>query len=243
MRVIVLACLLVVPCAAAQEVQLSPPEPAPGEPVLLQTTVLGNVSWDFGDGRTATGRSVSHTFPYPGIYHVTVYQGQVAAATTDVVVRIPEELYLDAVTAPTNGTTPPPAPANKTYTPPEPPGGFLHYLTEHPFVLILVLGAGVGAVMAGVFFVRKKNAKGESYDEDDQPSPPPPPKPDEAALEELLPGVEDPPEPDEAEAEPVAEETPQAEVDPLSLGENAPAEPKKADFDRDALFKKLGGSP
>lgn len=239
----VLACLLLVPCVAAQEVQLSPSQPIPGEPVLLQTTVLGNVSWDFGDGGTAAGRSVSHTFPYPGIYHVTVFQGRVAASTSDVVVRIPPELYLEAAARPVNTTTPPPAPENRTYTPPEPPSGFLHYLTEHPFVLVLVLGAGIGAVMAGVFFVRKKNAKGEAYAEDDQPAPPPPPKPDEAALEELLPGVEAAPEPDESETEPVAQGTQEAEVDPLSLGEQAGADAKKPDFDREALFKKLGGTP
>jgi hypothetical protein len=49
-------------------------------------------SWDFGDGATATGDPVTHTFAGPGTYHVTVTAHepmQTATATHDITVTTP----------------------------------------------------------------------------------------------------------------------------------------------------------
>jgi hypothetical protein len=235
---LLLAMILLAPTVAAQDIQVHPTHPAPGEPAMLQTTVLGNVTWDFGDGRTAHGRSASHAFTYAGIYRVRVYEGQALAAETEVVVRIPASLYLDAE-GPKPTPTPEPTPTPDTNVTPtrEPPGGFWHYLTEHPLVLILVLGGAVGALMAGAWYVRKRRGQVPAEDADDAPAPAPPP-PSEESLEDLLPGAEEVGEETEAPPATVEALPPAEEADLLSVV-RAPAKKAEPGLDTDRLAKRL----
>lgn len=238
MRVL-LALVLLVPTVAAQEIQIHPEHPAPGEPAMLQTTVLGNVTWDFGDGRTAPGRSASHAFPYAGIYRVRVYEGQAMAAEAEVVVRIPAALYVDA--AKPNATPPPepePTPDANVTTTYNPPGGFMHYLTEHPLVLVLVLGAAVGAVMLGAAYLRKRRNQLPVEDPDETPPPAPPPVSEES-LEDLLPGAEEATEEPEIPPPPVEALPPAEEADLLSVV-RAPAKKKESPgIDAEGLARRL----
>ena len=219
------------PPAVAQEIQVDPAHPVMGDAVLLQTTVLGNVSWEFGDGQTASGRSVSHTFPYAGIYTIRVLQGGVRAADFELTVRIPESLYADAADIPTNATPPAPTPdTNETYVPGPvtPPGGFLHYLGEHPLVMILVLGTVVGGLMGAAAFIRKRRGQAETYAEDEaKPAVAASPPPAEESLEDLLPGAEEIVEEHPDTPPVVPDDEKPAEDDPMSISsEPSAAKPK-----------------
>lgn len=237
--------LLLLPTAVAQEVQVNPARPVPGDPVSLQTTVVGNVSWDFGDGHTASGRSVSHTFPYAGIYRILVYQGGSLAAESEVVVRIPDALYLD--NAPVVNATPPPQPApspvDNSTAPFHQDDGFLHYLTEHPLVLILVLGTLVGGAMAGVYYLRKRQGQAAPEEADEPPAAPAAaPLPDES-LEDLLPGAEEAAEEQIEVPPPPTETVPPAEEADLMSVVRTPAKkeaPPTTGFDAEGFAQRLG---
>ncbi|RLF64902.1 MAG: hypothetical protein DRN26_06080, partial [Thermoplasmata archaeon] len=59
--------------------------------------------WNFGDGHTATGRIVTHTYTLPGRYKVTltVYDssGLSSTCTMEIYVEFPREILLGALTA------------------------------------------------------------------------------------------------------------------------------------------------
>ncbi|WAC39429.1 PKD domain-containing protein [Pedobacter sp. SL55] len=65
-------------------------------PFALQATATGsnvvNVEWDFGDGNSATGKNVNHTYVRAGDYTITAkaYNAQGCASTSSQVVRISE---------------------------------------------------------------------------------------------------------------------------------------------------------
>jgi hypothetical protein len=235
--------LLMVPAAAAQDIQVSPARPQPGSPVSLQTTVVGNVSWDFGDGHTASGRSVSHTFPYAGIYRISVYQGGSFAAQSELVVRIPDALYLENLPA-ANGTPPPepeaPVVDNST-APVHRDHGFLHYLGEHPLALILVLGTVVGAAMLGVLYLRKRHGQTAPEEADELPAAPAEAPPPDDSLEDLLPGAEEATE-EPAEVPPPPTETvpPAEEADLMSVVRTPAKKEAAAGFDAEAFAQRLG---
>lgn len=76
-------------------------------------TVISTYSWEFGDGATTTGKSVTHSFDEPGIYTVTLtvedFYGE--TATTQ------QELTVAAAATPT--PTPTPTPSQTTSSTPE----------------------------------------------------------------------------------------------------------------------------
>ncbi|HEY6887966.1 MAG TPA: PKD domain-containing protein [Solirubrobacter sp.] len=83
-------------------------------------SALRDVVWDFGDGTTATGGAVEHTYRGPGRYHVTVTATDVLGNSTsggeDVVVS-PAPVQAPAQPAPTDDPTPAastPAPVRAT---------------------------------------------------------------------------------------------------------------------------------
>lgn len=233
MKALLLAVLLV-PAVSAQTIQADPAQPHAGDAVSLQTTVLGNVTWDFGDRQTANGRSVSHIFPYAGIFHIRVLQGTAVADEQELVVRIPDELYVkDAARPPpanttTTNTTAARAPVIRSA------GGLFNYLSDNPLVLILVLGGVVGG---GLFAVKRFQArKPKAAPEEPAPQAAPVEEPDEETLEDLLPGAEDIEDPAPTAQAPEAAK-PAEPPNPLSILPKT-TEPPKAD--RNSFAEKLG---
>ena len=81
----------------------SPTEPEPGKSVFFNASqskaadgrVLTDYFWDFGDGTTASGAAVTHTYPNAGTYVVTLKVTDdartFAVASQQVTVAVPEE--------------------------------------------------------------------------------------------------------------------------------------------------------
>ena len=219
----------------------------------MQTTVVGNVSWDFGDGHVASGRSVSHTYPYAGIYRVQVLQGGAPAAQVDLTVRIPDSLYAGSSenTTASHGppTTAPPTNVTLPRGPVARPGGFLHFLSENPLALIVVLGGVVGSVMFAVVKVRKKRGQTPVKEEEEaKPAPEPAPVQEtQDSLEAIMPGAEPYPD-EEAEAPPPVPEpenhAEEVDLDAVTRGppESKPAPEAVEDIDEAAKKRVLEGS-
>ena len=121
-------------------------------------TSLGQTSWSFGDGGTATGTSVTHEYAAPGEYEVTVESedalGNVTTETRTVVVKAPPVEQEEAPTeqetkaTPTASTTP-------TTSNPAPALPVLSLLTKAPQPLIntraLTLEATCGPAVCTAF--------------------------------------------------------------------------------------------
>ncbi len=109
-------------------------------------TSLGRTSWSFGDGTTATGTSVTHEYPTPGEYEVTVESadslGNVTTEKRTVVVEDPPTKHEQTQATPAEESAPKtaPQPETKTTTPavvspptqtdPAPPQPVLDVLTD-----------------------------------------------------------------------------------------------------------------
>jgi PKD repeat protein len=99
----------IAPTATAQFV-FAPTTPAPAQPVFFNAfgstagrgTRIVSFAWDFGDGGTATGMSVSHTYADQALYAVTL-------TVTDDVGDIAKVSQIVGATAPPVTTTIPPA--------------------------------------------------------------------------------------------------------------------------------------
>jgi PKD repeat protein len=94
----------------------SPYSPVPGQPVSFTATgadpdgTIASYAWDFGDGQTASGAQVSHTFAAFGTYTVTVTatdsDGQTATDTQSVyLLDQPVAVITAAPVSPVVGTT------------------------------------------------------------------------------------------------------------------------------------------
>jgi outer membrane protein assembly factor BamB/PKD repeat protein len=71
-------------------IEADPSEPAPGEEITFEATATIRVEtfqWAFGDGTTATGQRVTHTYTAPGEYEVRLGDSDGVETTTTVVVR------------------------------------------------------------------------------------------------------------------------------------------------------------
>lgn len=78
------------PLRPEARIEAAPTEGIPPMTVTFKAvTDAARAEWDFGDGATATGRGVTHTFTQPGVYAVTVkvtdQRGSMAVAATEVV--------------------------------------------------------------------------------------------------------------------------------------------------------------
>jgi len=103
----------VAPTATAQFV-FAPTAPAAQQPVFFngfgstpgRGTKIVTFAWDFGDGGTATGMSVSHTYTDLALYVVTL------TVTDDVGDSAKVSQIVGAITPPVTTTVPPPPPAS-----------------------------------------------------------------------------------------------------------------------------------
>jgi PKD repeat protein len=103
----------VAPTATAQFV-FAPTAPAAQQPVFFngfgsapgRGTRIVTFAWDFGDGTTATGMSVSHTYTDLALYVVTL------TVTDDVGDSAKVSQIVGAITPPVTTTVPPPPPAS-----------------------------------------------------------------------------------------------------------------------------------
>ena len=109
-----LACLPLPPTAPAglhASFTFTPAIPQVGQPVgfvgsAIQGTGPYTFSWNFGDGTTASGSSVSHSFALPGTFNVTLVAADSASTTTStsVVVRVlPQSITCSLVDYNVNG--------------------------------------------------------------------------------------------------------------------------------------------
>lgn len=114
-----------------------PTTAAPGQPVTMSATFAdlwsgvspGGPTWDFGDGTTATGAQVTHTYATAGTYTITVGAtdtlGNKGSATYTITVATPPPPPTSTLPSPTTSTpapattsTPPPATTSTTPTAP-----------------------------------------------------------------------------------------------------------------------------
>jgi hypothetical protein len=92
-----------------------PPAGVAGQPMLLSVSPLdvwsplAGTSWSFGDGKTATGATVSHTYTEPGSYTVSVSSADTLNNTNSTTARV-EIARPVSPTTPTATTKPPGAP-------------------------------------------------------------------------------------------------------------------------------------
>lgn len=100
----------------------APSDTTVGQPITASLTAtdlwsaLGTIGWDLGDGATATGPSVTHTYSTPGSYTVRATVAD-ALGNTTIGTRT---ISVVAQPVPPTGTPPAPSPTPQTTTPPIP---------------------------------------------------------------------------------------------------------------------------
>ncbi|HSU83754.1 MAG TPA: PKD domain-containing protein [Thermoanaerobaculia bacterium] len=133
-------------CSSPFGIEQCPAETGTAVSFTANATGALTYSWDFGDGTTATGRSVSHTWSQAGSYGVTltVSNGQTSATSRKVF----------QVTAPSTGGPPPPPP------PPPPAGVLIPWIAETTGALVqttdlYVYNPGSAAVQVTLTFRKR----------------------------------------------------------------------------------------
>lgn len=252
---LVLAAAFCVPVAVAQAgLQYTPQHPAPGDMVQFHTPHADAVEWTFGDGTTSLERDPAHTYPYAGIYTVTLRTAS-GNHTTELRVALPSTAYSEldeeAYRALQGNQTD--EEGNETepevfHDQPRKKGNlFSNPLFSLALVLVVVGLPGLGLVL---WKRRRDNAWAQRYeaeDDGDFPDEAYDEEPGELDLDELLPL---PPEPDDAEpAHPVGGPE-EEDLDPFRLGEEPDEEPPDPVYapstggesiDDEALFRHLAG--
>jgi len=75
------------------EVELEPAAPSTGQIVKFTcTNASENIAWDFGDGKSSSGKSTEHRFDTAGTYHVTINVNEKCSSVKEVIVRMPRKV-------------------------------------------------------------------------------------------------------------------------------------------------------
>lgn len=99
-----------------------PTEGTTGQPLIFSVSpfdvwsVLGETSWSFGDGASASGTSVTHTYIAPGAYEVTIHSADTlgnVTSTSGKVTIAPASTTAPSGSEPASGSPPPASPPSE----------------------------------------------------------------------------------------------------------------------------------